>query len=152
MLTASFLQRKRSLLFGVEEDRSSGVFLASHALEFFRDPGLLGRPFNSHELARLLAALGPGGRTTKLCLQLRALLHCRFTGGLVMDIYDDAPWTEDDIDNLRGVLERGGDIEEAAELLCRSGSVCHVGRKAAELGVRYQGAKPMAAFDNQEQN
>jgi hypothetical protein len=37
-----------------------------------------------------------------------------------MDIYDGAPWTEMDIDDLKAAIEAGRSIEEAAEFLCRA--------------------------------
>jgi hypothetical protein len=52
-----------------------------------------------------------------------------------MDIYDGAEWTAADIEDLKGELEHGRSIEEAAEFLCRSGSVDDVAKKAAELGL-----------------
>jgi hypothetical protein len=36
-----------------------------------------------------------------------------------MDIYDGAPWTEMDIDDLKAAIESGASIEEAA-FLCRA--------------------------------
>ena len=40
-----------------------------------------------------------------------------------------------DLDDLRAVIEDGGTIEEAAEFLCRSGTVGEVRDKARELGL-----------------
>jgi hypothetical protein len=40
-----------------------------------------------------------------------------------MDIYDGADWTEMDIDDLKAAIESGRSIEEAAQFLCRAGSV-----------------------------
>jgi hypothetical protein len=51
------------------------------------------------------------------------------------DIYDDAPWTEMDIRDLTAVLETGSTVEDAAQHLCRSGTVDEVRRKAEELGL-----------------
>jgi hypothetical protein len=51
------------------------------------------------------------------------------------DIYDGAPWTEMDIRDLTAVLETGSTIEDAAQHLCRSGTVDEVRRKAEELGL-----------------
>jgi hypothetical protein len=53
-----------------------------------------------------------------------------------MDIYDGAPWTEMDIDDLKAAIESGRSIEEAAQFLCRAASVDDVARKCAELGLR----------------
>jgi hypothetical protein len=47
-----------------------------------------------------------------------------------MDIYDDAEWTAMDTDDLRVAIEHGRSIEEAAEFLCRAGTVDEVARKA----------------------
>jgi hypothetical protein len=51
-----------------------------------------------------------------------------------MDIYDEADWTEMDIDDLRAAIESGHSVEEAAEFLCRA--VEEVARKSAELGLK----------------
>jgi hypothetical protein len=45
-----------------------------------------------------------------------------------MDIYDGADWTEMDIDDLKAAIESDRSIEEAAEFLCRAGSVDDVAR------------------------
>ena len=52
-----------------------------------------------------------------------------------MDIYDHAEWTAMDLEDLKSALEHGRSIEEAAEFLCRSGTVDEVAGKAAELGL-----------------
>jgi hypothetical protein len=46
------------------------------------------------------------------------------------DIYDGAEWTPMDTDDLRVAIEHGRSIEEAAEFLCRAGTVDEVARKA----------------------
>ena len=53
-----------------------------------------------------------------------------------MDIYDDADWTEMDIDDLKAAIEGGASIEEAAQFLCRADSVEDVARKCEELELR----------------
>jgi hypothetical protein len=53
-----------------------------------------------------------------------------------MDIYDDADWSEMDIEDLKASIEGGASIEDAAEFLCRSGSIDDVARKARELGLK----------------
>jgi hypothetical protein len=53
-----------------------------------------------------------------------------------MDIYDEAEWTEMDIEDLRAAIEGGATIQEAADLLCRSDSVDDVARKCEELGLK----------------
>ena len=53
-----------------------------------------------------------------------------------MDIYDGAEWTEMDLEDLKAAIEHGRGIEEAAEFLCRAGSVDEVARKCAELGLK----------------
>jgi hypothetical protein len=52
-----------------------------------------------------------------------------------MDIYDGYPWTEMDIEELTAALKSGFTIEDAAQRLCRSGTVEDVRRKAEELGL-----------------
>jgi hypothetical protein len=51
-----------------------------------------------------------------------------------MDIYDGAPWTEEDVEDLKAAIDHGRSVEEAAEFLCRSGSVADVAQKCRELG------------------
>jgi hypothetical protein len=51
-------------------------------------------------------------------------------------LFDGAPWTEMDIDDLKAVIESGRSIEEAAKFLCRAHSIDEVARKCAELGLR----------------
>ena len=53
-----------------------------------------------------------------------------------MDIYDDADWTEMDIDDLKAAIEGGASIEEAAQFLCRADSVEDAARKCEELELR----------------
>ena len=55
------------------------------------------------------------------------------------DLYDGAPWSDIDVNDLRAELERGRSIETVAEFLCRSGSAREVRRKAAELGLNVAG-------------
>ncbi len=52
------------------------------------------------------------------------------------DIYDGAPWTEMDTEDLAAAIEHGASIEEAAQFLCRSGTVDEVKRKCEELRLR----------------
>lgn len=54
---------------------------------------------------------------------------------LKTDLYDGAPWTEGDLNDLKAGIARGRSVEEMAGLLCRSGSTGEVRRKAAELGL-----------------
>jgi len=58
-----------------------------------------------------------------------------------MDIYDDAEWTALDLEDLGTEIEHGRSIEEAAQFLCRAGSVEDVRRKAKKLGLATK-AKP----------
>jgi len=55
------------------------------------------------------------------------------------DANDGRPWTETDVRGLMAALRVGDTIEEAAEHLCRSGTVDQVRRKAEELGLKYRG-------------
>ena len=54
---------------------------------------------------------------------------------LQTDLYDGAPWTDIDVDDLRAEVGRGRSLEEVAVFLCRSGSARDVRHKAAELGL-----------------
>ena len=58
------------------------------------------------------------------------------------DIYDGAAWTEMDTNDLKAAIRHGNSIEEAAEFMCRSGSVDEVVRKAEELGLKPKRRKP----------
>jgi len=51
---------------------------------------------------------------------------------------DGKPWTEMDVRALMAALSVGETIEEAADHLCRSGSVNDVRRKAEELRLKYK--------------
>jgi hypothetical protein len=52
-----------------------------------------------------------------------------------IDANDGKPWTETDIEDLTAALRSGDTIEDAAEFLCRSGTIEDVRRKAEELGL-----------------
>jgi hypothetical protein len=54
------------------------------------------------------------------------------------DTNDGKYWSEMDVRNLMASLRCGDTIEEAAERLCRSGTVDEVRRKAEELGLKYK--------------
>ena len=56
-----------------------------------------------------------------------------------IDTYDGDPWTEMDVEDLTAALRSGDTIEEAAQFLCRSGTIEDVRRKAEELGLSYNG-------------
>ena len=49
-----------------------------------------------------------------------------------IDIYDGEPWTEMDVEDLTAALKSGDTIEDAAQHLCRSGTIDDVRRKAEE--------------------
>ena len=55
-----------------------------------------------------------------------------------IDANDGEPWTEMDVRDLTAALIAGSTIEEAAEHLCRSGTLDDVRRKAEELGLTYK--------------
>jgi hypothetical protein len=55
-----------------------------------------------------------------------------------IDANDGKPWTEIDIEDLAAALRSGDTIEDAAEFLCRSGTIDDVRRKAEELGLSYK--------------
>lgn len=55
-----------------------------------------------------------------------------------MDRNDGKPWSLTDVRDLRDILRAGGrnySVEQAAEFLCRSGTVEEVRKKAEELGL-----------------
>jgi hypothetical protein len=53
----------------------------------------------------------------------------------IRDINDGKPWSEMDLFDLRNSLAHGESMKEVAGLLCRSGTVEEVKRKAEELGL-----------------
>jgi hypothetical protein len=66
------------------------------------------------------------------------------SAGETPDIYDGAPWTAGDLEDLKSELEHCGSIQDAAKLLCRSGTVEDVAQKSRKLGLRP--AKPMTVY------
>jgi hypothetical protein len=60
------------------------------------------------------------------------------TVGAPRDIYDGEPWSEMDIEDLKGAVAYGSSLQEVAELLCRSGTPLDVAAKAKELGLTWQ--------------
>jgi hypothetical protein len=66
----------------------------------------------------------------------------RFRYGLP-DIYDGAPWSASDLEDLKGHIAHGASLEETAAFLCRAGTPFEVAAKAKELGLKWQaGGKP----------
>jgi hypothetical protein len=55
-----------------------------------------------------------------------------------IDAHDGDFWTEMAVRDLMSELRSGSSIEEAAQHLCRSGTVDDVRRKAEELGLKYK--------------
>jgi hypothetical protein len=55
-----------------------------------------------------------------------------------IDANDDKHWSERDVRSLMASLRCGDTIEEAAQHLCRAGTVDDVRRKADELGLKYK--------------
>ena len=53
-------------------------------------------------------------------------------------IYDSTPWTEMVIRDLKDVISNGGSQNEAAEFLCRPGTIQDVACKCEELGLKPQ--------------
>jgi hypothetical protein len=47
-------------------------------------------------------------------------------------------WTQGDIEDLKAALAHGDTIKQAAEFLCRAGSVDDVAAKARELGLSFK--------------
>lgn len=54
------------------------------------------------------------------------------------DIYDGAPWSEEDIAELKNAVAWGSTLEETASLLCRAGTPFDVAEKAKELELNWQ--------------
>jgi hypothetical protein len=54
------------------------------------------------------------------------------------DIYDSAPWSGTDIEDLKNRVAWGATFEETAEFLCRAGTWEDVAAKAKELGLKWQ--------------
>ena len=57
---------------------------------------------------------------------------------LKKDGNDGKPWTELDVRGLMAALRCGETIEEAAEHLCRSGTIEDVRHQAEKLGLKYR--------------
>ena len=55
---------------------------------------------------------------------------------------DGKAWSEMDVEDLKASLQHGTSIEEAAEHLCREGTLDEVKRKADELGLTYHSQPP----------
>jgi hypothetical protein len=55
-----------------------------------------------------------------------------------IDANDGKHWSEMDVRDLMASLRCDDTIEEAAQHLCRSGTVDEVRRKAEELGLKYK--------------
>jgi hypothetical protein len=60
-----------------------------------------------------------------------------------VDVHDHDPWSEADVSDLKESLEHGASIEEAAQHICRAGTLLAVQRKADELGLKYE-SRPVA--------
>jgi hypothetical protein len=80
--------------------------------------------------------LAPESRRDRATVNAAVRGGARSAGGA--DIYDGAPWTEEDVAEIQNAVARGSTIEDIAELICRSGSIEDVERKAKELGLKPQ--------------
>jgi hypothetical protein len=58
-----------------------------------------------------------------------------------IDANDGQVWSEMDVRDLTASVLCGDTIEEAAEFLCRSGTIDEVRRKAEELGLTYKSSR-----------
>jgi hypothetical protein len=76
-------------------------------------------------------------------LELRESVHN--VKPMKSDANDGKHWSEKDVRNLMASLRCGDTIEEAAERLCRSGTVDEVRRKAEELGLKYKSCQLRSA-------
>jgi hypothetical protein len=52
------------------------------------------------------------------------------------DIYDGEPWSEIDIEDLKGAVAYGRSLEETAQFLCRSGTPFEVAAYPALAGTQ----------------
>ena len=52
------------------------------------------------------------------------------------DIYNNPPWTDMDIDDLKAAIENGRSVQDAAEFHRRSDSIDDVRQKCEELGLK----------------
>jgi hypothetical protein len=68
----------------------------------------------------------------------RKATELRLSFDIAGDINDGKPWSEIDIRDLRGEIDYGRTIEEAATHLCRAGTVDEVAAKARELGLNFR--------------
>jgi hypothetical protein len=54
------------------------------------------------------------------------------------DIYDGEPWSEMDIEDLKGAVAYGSSLQETAEFLCRSGAPPDVAAKVQGAWLTWQ--------------
>jgi hypothetical protein len=85
---------------------------------------------------RLLEVVAAQDREERAPLERGDGLH--YIETMKSDANDGKHWSEMDVRNLMASLRCGDTIEEAAERLCRSGTVDEVRRKAEELGLKYK--------------
>jgi hypothetical protein len=88
------------------------------------------------EIHNAVMTLAPESRRDRATVNAAVRGGARSAGGA--DIYDGAPWTEEDVAEIQNAVARGSTIEDIAELICRSGSIEDVERKAKELGLKPQ--------------
>jgi hypothetical protein len=63
------------------------------------------------------------------------------------DLNDGKEWSDMALRDLRGAIEAGDTVEEAARFLCRSTNVAEVAAKARELGLRVQHGSELRRID-----
>jgi hypothetical protein len=91
------------------------------------------------EIHNAVMTLTPESRRERATVNAAVRNGMRSAGST--DIYDGAPWTEEDIEEIKNAVAHGSTVEDIAELICRSGSIDGVERKAKELGLKPQRRK-----------
>jgi hypothetical protein len=91
------------------------------------------------EIHNAVMTLAPESRHERATVNVAVRNGMRSAGSA--DIYDGAPWTEEDIEEIKNAIAYGSTIDDIAELICRSGSIDDVERKAKELGLKPQRRK-----------
>ena len=65
----------------------------------------------------------------------------------MIDIYDDADWTEMDTEDLKASIEHGSSIEEAAQFLCRARQRRGCCAQGARTGPQAEGVEATEMTD-----
>jgi hypothetical protein len=124
-----------------------GPLFRANAFEFFGSVGFFRGLLYRHELAGVLASLGPSRRTTEFCLYLRPLFHCAFSGVIAhrfIDCHVHPPValhlvTQGESSTLPNVPAPGASSHSGTLRIISSGQFC-----VGVFSVAFQRKKPAA--------